>query len=496
MIPAAPRALPWARGFQPLGLNDHNSDNTTITRSAGRVATVAIPHFLILLAIFFCLSTIAHADDLKDFAAFQKAELAALEDAHAKVLQAHAGDAAVEAYRRRLERVDDLAMALVREFARVKSASLESLVGDDPLGVSALPKPTRKKPAPAPPPKVKPSDEPFMDAAAILDRYEEDFAAALSMPPLEAGDLQTLRMYYEAKVKAAAGFIAERGRPIVAVAPAQSAGIVDLCIVLPLLHVADSDWTAQDVQALPDWMKAAPHLAECERFALRCRRPLTAWQFAAFRARAASQPAEDLLPFLKRSARQADENREYHCAIQCYRTGIAQAKALAQPDEAVSLCLSLCDLLAALEHPQIAAEEVKAAMDENPSSTQFGRACVQRLRFLFEAGQVEGVMKESAAYLADCRCSRQMPQLVYVAWATAGRLNRTQEADRLREQFRASWPKHPLCIDMDFATVSRRLTEGKMDEARRLTEEMEVKFPQSPLVAHLREVRNAYMTKH
>ena len=460
---------------------------TTAANNGGRGA-------LILLAIFLCASW-ARADDLKDFAAFQKAELASLEDAHAKVLRAHATDAAVEAYRRRLERVDDLAMALVREFARVKSASLESLVGDDPLVAPAAPKPARKKPAPAPPPKVKPSDEPFMDAAAILDRHEEDFAPALSVPSLEAADLQTLRTYYEAKVKATRGFIAQRGRAIVAVAPAQSAGIVDLCLVLPLLHVADSDWTAQDIQALPDWMKAPARLTECERFALRCRRPLTAWQFAAFRARAASQPAEDLLPFLKRSAHQADGNREYHCAIQCYRTGIAQAKALAQPDEAVSLCLSLCDLLAALEHPQLAAEEVKAVMDENPSSAQFGRACVQRLRLLFEAGQFEAGMKESAAYLADRRCSRQMPQLVYVTWATAGRLNRTQEADRLREQFRASWPKHPLCIDMDFATVSRLLTEGKMDEARRLTEQMEVKFPQSPLVAHLREVRNAYMVK-
>lgn len=447
-------------------------------------------HAAMWFAIRACLcllgaSPALRADDLADFAAFQKSALADLEQAHAKILQADRNDANLEQYAQRLRLIDDVAQLLIQEFTRVKSASLDILV-DDPLGKSPA-KPAGRQ-GPARSLATRPDASQPMDALAILDRYSDELTASLSLPALGREELETLRNYYDAKAKAASRFIAQKGRPIAAVNPARSSDILELCLVIPFLHVADAAWTQEQVDLLPDWMKAGANLEKMEKFSLGSRRPLTAWQFAIRQARLKKTQPEDLLEYLRKSAQEAVANREYHCAIQCYRSAVAQAQSRQLKDVATSIQVSLCELLARLEHPQLAASEIKAAMDANPSSAEFGKAAVLRLKFLYESSQFDQILKESGDYQKDDRCGQQLPQIMYITWVSARRQNQQDKADALASNFLKQFPDHPLGADLYFASAMSKLAEGKYEEAIKLLETVEVRYPKSPLIPKVKEV--------
>jgi tetratricopeptide (TPR) repeat protein len=433
------------------------------------------------LAFLVLTSGYAVAGDLEEYAAFENARLAPLQAAHAKVLETYRTDPAVVAYGQRLDLLGDAISQIVREFTRAKFASLDVLVDDDPL---SPPKPSPRKM----PTTFGAAGDFVMDGAAIFDRYQADFAQPLPPGSLDAKDLKVLRDYYAARVAAANEFIAQRARPLASLKSGQ-AGIVEVCLVMGLLHVSDDAWAAADTASLATWLHNPDHLARLESFALRCRRPLTAWNLACERASLGKQSAPERSEYLRSTGEAAASRREYHAAIQCYRTGIQQATSANQTQQAMALRLTLAELLSKLGHAQLASQEVRSGLDACGDYADYGKATVLWLKYLYEGGQFEPILAVCNPSLKDKRCDRYQPQIVYIAWVSARRLNHTDRAKKLQDQFVAAWPQHALCADMYFAAAMSRLAEGKYDEAGKLLEIVETRFPKSPLAPKVRDIR-------
>jgi len=408
-----------------------------ITASQARTR-VCIAFLMVSSAAGPCL---AAATGYEGFVVSQKAAVAPIQADYDKIAAAYAAKPQMRAYQGRL--------ALLAQVVRVLCDSTESAMSDsldDILGAT-----------PAPVPKQRSRAKMTTAPAAVMGQYLQRFADVLPLPEASDTEKGLLRKYYEKSFDAAEAYVAGRCKVFGAFGNNHIQAI-ELALVLPLLRTPDSGWSAGQIASLPKWLNSQQDLKVCETFALRVKRPRTAYAFMLRRVAAGEDKKEQtFLQYVPSQAQALIKAQDYAAAMAVLKEGISQAGKDRDAPNEVDLRLQLGDLLDLMGHPALAAEEAKQVWAKASTPGQAGRSAVLRLKWLYKAEQFQQVMAEAGEYQSDKRCAPYLPQIIYISWVAHRRENKTAQADRLQELFLKEFPQSRRpCPLWQPATMPRR----------------------------------------
>ena len=113
-----------------------------------------------------------------------------------------------------------------------------------------------------------------------------------------------------------------------------------------------------------------------------------------------------------------------------------------------------------------------------------------RLKYHYESQQYDTIIEEAPTYQTDPRSKSYLPQILYISWVTHRRENRTDEAEQLQKTFLEKFPGHPLGADMFFASAMTALAASDYDEAQRLLDIIEYRYPESRILPKAKQIKN------
>lgn len=426
------------------------------------------------------LASSARADVVADFKAHKANALAQYQAGFDSLVAEHPDDPAMALFKERLALIDEVAIPILERFQYARKRSLDTLLDD------LVPQPENAAGAPGP--------AAAMSGAEIIAEYEEAFRAGLRAPAVNEKDMAVLKAYYDVSAKAAGRFVAEQGRFIEAVDRAGATDILQLCLVVPLLHIDDAQWSQQTIADMPSWMTMPTNLAILEDFALQLCRPQTAYQFKTAQCAQAKRQEPTYGIYLLDAGEKKIGSREFYAGIHCLKTGLAVAESGGDAQTTISLRFRLAEIYRDSGHALLAAEQIKTLMDTHPDSDQWGRAAMLRLKYLYEASQFEKVVVEFKPILSNPAAKGYLPQVMYIGWVACRRINDMTAADKVQADFLKQFPKHPLAADMYFASAMTSLAASDYEEASRLLEIVEYRFPNSRLQAKVKQIRERLNT--
>lgn len=409
------------------------------------------------------------------FLAQRRAAVAHMQAGYDKIASHHAGRPQMRAYQDRLTALNQLVRVLCD---RTESAMSDSL--DDILGTPSPAMPAARR--------RRARTKVTTTAVAVLNQYQQRFAGPLPLPHVPANERELLRRYYDTSFETAEAYVADRCKVFGAL-DANHAQAVELALVLHLLRVSDAGWAAERVGTLPKWLRSDGDLKVCEQFALRVKRPRTAYALSCCRSAAADQNKQNtFLQYASSRAEALTKTKDYAGAMAILNEGIGQADKDGNADAETDLRLRLGDLLDLMGHPALAADEARQVWTKAGTSGKAGRSAVLRLKWLYKAEQFQQVMAEAGKYRSDKRCAPYQPQIIYISWVAHRRENRTEKAAKLQDLFLGKFPKHPLGADMHFASAMSALAGGDYPEALRRLEIVRYRYPKSRLVARAKDI--------
>ena len=430
--------------------------------------------FFILLLAF----ALADAEELDDFAAYRRQALSPHRAEYDRIIAAYADDPILLAFRERLELIDRLAAELVNSFESSEEASFDDVL-DGMLDVEELP-------------LAETEQDQNVTALEIYSEFSNQFVSNLQPPAVSHEELQLLRQYYDKSARAVAQYIAEHGRLIAKVDDEAAERMVQLYLVVPFLHHPDGRWSGKQIGQIPAWMQQPRYLTSMEMFALRVLRPHSAYQFARFLRDQNSDAGEPVtyLDYLVSTSERMLEAQDMHAAFHCLRVAIDQADNQNKKELVIDLRIKYAKILSDVGHAKLAAEAVKPSLIEPAEATTYGKFAMLRLKYLYKAKQFDQIAKEQGPYQADERCRPYLPQILYIAWASCRHADPNDQAEKLRQAFLKRFPEHALAAKVYFATALSALSATDYEEASRLLEIIEYRFPKSKLIAKVKDIQS------
>jgi len=332
----------------------------------------------------------------------------------------------------------------------------------------------------------------YLNALEVLAEYQDAFAQGLPRPDVPETTIKTLLGYYAASVRVAGNYIAERGRLVAAIDPRDTADILQLCLVMPFLHIPDLNWTDQNIRDLPEWMKTSENLSHLENFSLRVQRTNTAYQFMLFRLKL-NKTDSLTIPvypdYLLEAATRLITAREYHAGIYCIKSGISLAEDEKQQETAITLRFQLADLLGTIGHHPLAVQEMKEILNRYPKSDSYAKAAMLYMKYLYESHQYVKILQEASAFQSDPRCKPYLPQILYISWVAHRHEDHVEDANKLQKIFLEKYPDHLLAADMYFASAMMALAASDYEEASRLLELIEYRYPTARVMTKVKDIQ-------
>lgn len=414
----------------------------------------------------------AKADNVEElYKVFREKALSGHKDAYARL---NVGDT-LGAFNERVELVDEVALLLARRMTSTKAEVLDELLTDILNSKQS----------------VLTDDRPRVLAtpADIYNEYVDLFRQGLPAPPLSAADVTVLKLYYSDAIQGASEFVLQRGKVAAAADPKAADEVAQLCAVLALMEVPETQWSKANVQALPEHVRNPESLRAMEELAVQIRRPMTACCFAEVAAGQTWDAARKYAYFVS-SVAERRKRRQYLPAVSYLSAAIGLAEDNKDLKAATgAMYIELAELYEEMAHPKLAAQTLGEMMDKYPRDEQWGKSALLRLKYLYECNDLEALAGDGAKYVADARAKAYLLQIRYILWVTHRRLNHPDVAAKIQKDFVKSYPKSMLCADMYFASAMGALAEGDYTEAGRLLEVIEYRYPRSSIASKARQVQ-------
>lgn|GEM_PF-2981674 len=435
-----------------------------------RDATILLSFAALLGAGYLVCPVGAAADAWADYQAAKQKALAPLQADYDRIIAARKDDPAVQKCRERVGLVDEVALRVL--------AALDALDAASAAGVAAA--------ALTDPDGVKPVDRgsggpPVCGALCLLAEYGGAFVDELPPSAIPQDERAALREYVSTGLKAAALSVAERGRIVHLTVAAEDGTrqVVWLVAILPLLGTSDGEWTQDETESLPEWVRRPSGLAALEGLALQAHRPLTASVFSQHVDDEKEGAPSGAVRYLQAKGREARASRDFAAAVQCFRAGASVAEKAGDESGALACLCQLAETLSVSGDHAAGAAHVAATMARHPDSPEYGRLVVLRMKYLYRAEDLGNLWQEAQAAREEERCQQVLPELLYVSWLTARRLNRQEAAGACSDEFLKRFPEHPWCADMYFHSALVACVSGDSGEMERLFGLVRERFPRS-----------------
>lgn len=436
---------------------------------------------LLVMTVVATACGTAAAGDLEDYQAHRQKQLAPLQGEFDRLCALYAKDKAMPLFRERVALIEKVAVFSIKRLAMNRDQVIEEVL--EGAMASSGSKATDG------------ADSLLLDARDLYLQYRDAFAEPLPKPACTAAELATLQKYYETALVAAGDYMISHAGAMAKVHEKVARETAELCLVLQFLQIPDVRWSAKQVEALPPWMRAASMSDIIAAFALRVGRPFTAVQFAMQAKKELADP-DAACDYLLAKAKELEPEAEFISAVRTYQAAVELAEKAGKADKATEARFSLAATYERLGHLPLAAETVKQAMAAQPQSSQWGKAALMRLKYLYQGQNFADLLQEYPAIEKDPRCRPYLPQILYIAWVTSRRENRLDKAHELEETFLKDYPKHPLGADIYFASAMTALAAANYEEASRLLETIQDRFPDSRIVPKVKEIQKRLKDMH
>jgi len=430
---------------------------------------------LAIALICYTAVTAVAADEHAAFNQFQQKALEQLQPEFDKIKQEHGQAREWQIFEQRLQLIDKVGQMIVEGFQSAKMASMESLLD----GIVDMPGV----------PDVKPLT---ITARSIIYEYADTFAEQLPRVPGTDEQLKLLLAYYNTSARAAGQFVAERGKYFVEIDKQQSAEIIELCLVVQFLHTPDQAWKAEQIDALPSWLHTKQYMRRSEQFALNTRRPTTAWHFynKMLTVETAEAKTPTYLEYLMIAGNSRQKSKDYPTAYMCLKAAHDYKESKNDLQGINALRFQLADVLAVSGHGKLATQFVKKVITAEPEDKYDpSKAAMLHLKYLYEGQAYEDVLENGLNYESNETFAPYRPQIIYITWVAARRLNKMKEADKLQTTFLEVYPQHPLAADIYFAMAMNSLAASDYNESLRLLEIIQYRFPKSHLQPKVKQIQ-------
>jgi exosortase/archaeosortase family protein len=400
------------------------------------------------------------------------------EQSYQQILQEHGDAPELRALRNRLAMVDELVDQVLAQLEVANSESLDGLLAQvgpkDGAGLAS-----------------NQTELPRMTGAALYFNYQPILEQGVALPDLDQEDLNLLRQYYSARIATAVQDISDRARFVMGINQANRAGVVELCLVLPLLHTPDDQWSVHDTEQLPAWLSERNMLDEVEAAALRMGRPSTAYQFSEHCREGAksSDGAQQYLQYLRQASLQAMQTDNYRQFFACMGAAVAMAEARSLRDHVVELRKQLAEGLADMKHPGLAADQMKLLLESDPDHREAGSVVMLRLKYLYAAKQFERIAEEAQRYQQDEQLALYRPRLLYMLWVSQQRLGQQLGATETEAVILRDYPDDDVAADVHFAHAMEALARSDYTEAQKILDVIIYRHPKSRLVSRAQELQ-------
>jgi hypothetical protein len=388
-----------------------------------------------------------------------------------QIVAAHPNDPAVAAFVRQLAALDAAADDTFHDLRGHRAAFLDRNLANI-SGASADP------------------DGPpvLLGAAAIIEKHAASFAHVPSSSDLPEADRQVMAQYLNAAADVLARAVQSRAQACMALAGPDSAEVLRLALVLPVLRSDPSQSLTEPAAALPAWMSGASALHVLREFAVEASRPRLAFALARTSTTAASvDPSASYLAFVAGQADAMSRIRRYAASLAALRDGISVASAVNDQSTVTKLSFRVAEVLESSASPKAAADEIQSMRSRCVDPADYSQASVLYLKYLYLAGQYSALVSGARADLGEPRCQSALPQIIYITWATCRRHG--MDASPWNKTFIDRFPDDPLAAQMYLASALDAIAQGKPQEASRLLEFIEHRFPRSKIIPRVRQVR-------
>ena len=326
-------------------------------------------------------------------------------------------------------------------------------------------------------------------AAKVYLDHRDFFLGDIATPKTDATNLAVLKEYTAAAFRAGREYIFSREASITGMGTIAKQESVRLQVVLAFLETRDHDWSQDHITRWPQAIKSPQAMRVIERFALEVQRPLTALECTRFREKKPSSNRKACEYMFAQAAILAEDGI-LPGSLQCLSMGIASADGAQRLDMAVDTCLRVAAAYSeVIGKPEFAALAVKRAMAVHPTSRAYGKAAFLRLKYLYDAGKVKAICDEAPKVMNDPRCVGYRPQIMYLSWAAHQHMNRTAIANRLGKEFIEKYPDNMLCAHMYVALAVAASVSQDYEEAGRLLEIVEFRYPHSQMIPECKRIR-------
>jgi TolA-binding protein len=225
-----------------------------------------------------------------------------------------------------------------------------------------------------------------------------------------------------------------------------------------------------------------------EEFCLRQERPLTAMQIAQA-VEGKAWPYEKQLDYLLRKGQLVAPAGGLRFAMAFHKAAVAIRLKHAGQDASLRPDLDLAKSYDQAGHSSLAAGVMQSAMQGFPRSPDWGSVAVMRMVYLCKAKQWDTACQEFPTYDGDQRCRAHASNLLYLGWLAHARGGLKEKAEEIKGRLIREHPGSILCADMHFDSAVQAIQEGRIQEAQRLLEIIEYRFPSSSLVARAKELK-------
>lgn len=434
----------------------------------------------------------SHALAAETYPSMRRRAVAPVQADFDALVSARADHPAVRAHVARIGQVDRLVDELAAKLSRSRASLLDDMLGEiDGLAAPKPAKQPRRRRQKGPPPVKRAAG---IRGDDVLTEYAPHFATPIDPRGLTEAEQEVIERYAGAVMQAAADHVFELGRIATAVSGESVADVAELCAVIPLLQHRDEQWTPETADRLPKWLMETDSARVIERFALRTARYTAAFSVASAADRQAAERSMD--EYLVQAANALTRDQVYTSAVGCWQQLIARADQQGDADAGVSYRFQLAELLADTGQPQLAAEHVSTIVDLGPAPKTYGKAAMLRLKYLYEAGKIDDVVAQGPRLADTPACRFYRPQILYVTWVALRRQNDAAGAKSIQDRFIEDYPRHVLGADMYFATAMAELAASNYDEASRLLEIVEYRYPQSRLHAKVAEIQKRLRSRN
>jgi hypothetical protein len=324
--------------------------------------------------------------------------------------------------------------------------------------------------------KGKKKNKDSLSVAPAKSFYEtslEIFTKPAGSAELEDEEKKFLAKFYDLKLRILTSEIAKAGQAL-AIAEPSFKGTYNYVLVLPLLHASET--RPVNIDVLPKWMRQSSQLAV---FSDSC---LLHYGFAyhaqAFARQAAELDGKDFLQeAFYRSASKKCAKQLPRVAVDCLKRAIDSVDE-EKTDERIALQFDIVQIWLDSDNFTLAAGEAKAIADKFGEHKRAGNAIWLHFYALSKTNNVDSILANVDAAIADPRCTDYRAKLMYMKWWALRRLkDKTAPIAALEHQLITDYGDDVMVAPIMLSRATDLLAGQDYAGAFELLDRVQEKFP-------------------